>query len=125
RKDNAVWDMAIVAVLLNVFLQIGCCVGTNHMGDGLSASDPSIWCSIDKTDAAASSQSSDGDAHTADCTDCRQCTGQSAAIVADIDRAALAIVPDDTLTLEPVITPAYSLAIRSYEGRAPPHSLRT
>jgi len=125
RKDGAAWDIALVAVLLNVFLQLGCCMTPASAADGLSLSDPLSWCSIDKTDASASSQADSGESHTADCSDCRQCTGQPAVMAADLDRVVLVAVPNDPVTITPVIAPTRSLVVVPYEGRGPPTTLRT
>ncbi len=125
RKDSAAWDIALVAVLLNVFLQLGCCMGTATGADGLSLSDPLSWCSIDKTDASAQGQADSGDSHTADCSDCRQCTGQAAVVATSMDRVVLAAVPNDPVSITPVIAPTLSLTVVPYEGRGPPQTLRT
>lgn|GEM_PF-1619965 len=125
RKDGAAWDIALVAVLLNVFLQLGCCMGPASGPDGFSLSDPLSWCSIDKADASAQGQSDSGDSHTEDCSDCRQCTGQAAVVAMGLDRVVLAAVPNDPVSITPVIAPTLSLVVVPYEGRGPPLILRT
>jgi len=121
RKDNNIWDIAIVAILLNAFLQISCCIGP--AADDFGLSDPANWCSIDKA-AAAQDATGTGQSHNHDCCkDCRQCMGQAVALDPDAVPAPLAI------RVASIFIPVYKEAsatgrhISPYVGRGPPPSL--
>ncbi|MCJ9430116.1 hypothetical protein [Kordiimonas marina] len=123
RKDNNIWDIAIVAILLNAFLQISCCIGPAAAGD-FGLSDPANWCSIDKA-AAAQDATGSGHSHNHDCCkDCRQCMGQAVALTPEATPAALAVRVAYSFT--PVYKEAAltGLHISPYGGRGPPLTLQ-
>jgi hypothetical protein len=125
RKDNAFWDIAVVAMLLNVLVQVNCFMMPNSGPDGIFGYDSSLWCSIDKTGAAASAQAEDGKNSPENCSDCRQCTGQAVAVIADSTRVAFATLSPEPPATEPLVAAITAPARAPYDGRGPPSPLLT
>ena len=123
RKDNAFWDIAVAAMLLNALVQINCYMGPTRGPEGLSTFNPAIWCSVDKVGAAASAQTEDGSGSAGKCTDCRKCTGQAVAVIAESLRAPLATLDSEEPDLGPVIETAEIISPAPYDGRGPPSFL--
>ncbi|WP_417452011.1 hypothetical protein [Kordiimonas sp.] len=120
RKDNAFWDIAVAAVLLNALVQINCFMVPGVGPQGVFGYDLSLWCSVDKAGAAATAQVDGESGGTRTCTDCRQCTGQAVAVMAEVVQPAGAPFSSDPVSFQPSAIAVKSFGAASYDGRGPP-----
>lgn len=120
RKDNVVWDIAIVAVLLNALIQINCFMMPSVGPQGFFGYELSSWCSNAKTDSAATGQLGDESNGTQTCADCRQCSGQSIALIAETNQTTTTFFSLGTLSSLPPRITIKSTRTAIYDSRGPP-----